>query len=64
MEMEMLMQNDFKTITGILDRNGIGYETRKDETGSDLTIYGGYAGFYTTLTFDVEGKLVNIGAWE
>lgn len=55
---------DFKTMTQVFDKAGIMYETKIDDAGCDLLVYGGYAGFYTTFTFNSEGKLETIGAWE
>jgi len=60
---------DLETIKEMLGRAKIKYEqtgtTREGlPDGTAITVWGGYSGFYTDLTFDGNGQLLEIGAWE
>jgi hypothetical protein len=66
--------SDKDILIEMLNRAGVKYEEtcggrpygedRNDETLVSVSIDGGYSGFYTVLTFNQDGSLKSIGAFE
>lgn len=66
-ELEAARPSDEETLTAMLRRAGITWRdgAMVNKTGQhSISIEGGYSGFVTELTFDVDGNLVDVGAYE
>ena len=59
--------SDLETIKTIFDKAGIEYEEKDNALitrESEHKGVNGYSYFYTQMTFNFEGNLAEIGAWE
>lgn len=55
---------DLETMEDMLKRANITYEIGIGKQNAYITIEGGYVGFVTHITFNLDGKLINIEAFE
>ena len=61
----IMIMTDRDIIAAMLIRAGIEYDIHHNKDGTiTLCIEGGYSGFYSTLTFNSDGSLKEVGAYE
>ena len=53
--------NDLETLKAMFDRRGIDYDVCSNGA---ISVYGGYDGFFSVFTFDDEGSLISVDAYE
>lgn len=61
------MMSDFETMKEMLTRSNIEYkiyEFNDENTAPQLTVDGGYHGFYTIFDFKEDGSLASVEAYE
>lgn len=54
---------DLETLKAMFARANVKY-TEKEETGPELIVEAGYMGFFTVFSFDREGALQSVEAYE
>lgn len=56
---------DLETLKKMFERSGVEYTEEHLEKGEiGLIVERGYTGFYTGYSFDSEGRLLDVGAYE
>jgi hypothetical protein len=56
---------DLRVMVDMLQRANINFEVENgDQMEISISVPGGYIGFVSVFTFDPEGNLINVGAFE